>query len=138
LRWVTNFTGPLSTTNVFYRSLNRFVPLNIALVTSKDIDSDEDGTVNADDPEPVPVDGLVSLSIVLTPPPDPKARLSWLALANSMNYLEYNTGMDASAWKLLTNVVNGPVKRRFTVEDAAPGVGDPSRIYRLRMTLPPQ
>ena len=55
-RWVPSYTGRLSSTNLTYPSGTNYT-FNIALVTSKDIDSDGDGCPNYYDPTPIPVPG---------------------------------------------------------------------------------
>ena len=55
-RWVPSYTGRLSSTNLTYPSGTNYT-FNIALITSKDIDSDDDGCPNFYDPTPIPVPG---------------------------------------------------------------------------------
>jgi hypothetical protein len=143
LQWVSTFTGPLSSTNIFYASTGQTYRFNIALVTSKDLDSDGDGIPNADDPEPIPVpagvvalaaetpDQLVDLSISRPKGAPEKFALSWMAPANAMNYLEAKPLLSASDWTPVTNFVSGPVTTRVTVEDSFSKEGQ--RLYRVRI-----
>lgn len=131
-RWVSSFTGPLSSTNITYSS-GRTYTFNIALVTSKDLDSDGDGIVNADDPEPIYVGDSTRLTIRWTTPPQP-ILLSWNALARSTNFVEYKSLLQGTNWLVLTNLVAGPVSEILTARDS---VSSPQRWYRLRVIPPP-
>lgn len=51
--WVSNYAGVYSSTNMQYPDGNTYI-FNQALAVSPDIDSDGDGTVNRDDPTPIP------------------------------------------------------------------------------------
>jgi hypothetical protein len=51
--WVSNYAGLYSSTNLAYPDGNKHV-FNEALVISPNLDSDNDGTVNRDDPTPIP------------------------------------------------------------------------------------
>lgn len=60
LQWVGDFAGPLSSTNIVNLCTNAdssvtscSYVMNVALANSKDIDSDNDGLVNAEDPDPL-------------------------------------------------------------------------------------
>ena len=85
-RWVSDFTGPLSSTNITYSNGNTYT-FNVALVRSQDLDSDGDGIVNADDPEPILVSGSFVVSVALVrDQQELNALLSWRALAYSSNF----------------------------------------------------
>jgi hypothetical protein len=153
IQWVSEFTGPQSSTNLTYPdgSVHTF---NAGLVRSKDLDSDGDGIVNADDCTPIPVPG-VNTAGAQCPSPSPIAPatakslstdnialsialvsggrevvLNWNATANSANTVEFADSLAGGAWQSLTNFINGPVDARVTVKDA---VGAPLRVYRVRM-----
>jgi hypothetical protein len=64
--WVSNYAGVYSSTNMFYPSDGNTHIFNEALAISPDIDSDNDGTVNRDDVEPIPA-GL-TFPITITGP----------------------------------------------------------------------
>jgi hypothetical protein len=60
VQWISSFTGPLSTTNITCLCSNAdgtftatIYAMNIALATSKDLDTDGDNLVNAIDPDPL-------------------------------------------------------------------------------------
>jgi hypothetical protein len=153
VQWVSEFIGPQSSTNLTYPdgSVHTF---NAGLVRSKDLDSDGDGIVNADDCTPIPVPGLNTAG-AQCPSPSPVALatakslstdsialtialvsggqevvLNWNATANSGNTVEFADSLAGGAWQPLTNFINGPVDARVTVKDA---VGAPLRVYRVRM-----
>jgi hypothetical protein len=149
LRWVSEFTGPLSSTNILYPD-NNFYTFNIGLVLSKDLDSDGDGIVNADDCTPIAVPGIdtslpcpgpalarsLALStqdIGLTATLAADGRevvLSWQAPAHSTNTVEFSDSLALPAWQPLTNFINGPVDAPATVKET---VIHPQRVYRVRM-----
>ena len=139
---VPDFTGPLSSTNIVYYFTNGLVitsntyTFNIALVTSKDIDSDGDGTVNADDSMPIYVPENAALSVSLAKLPARAAMLSWGALAYSSNYLEFKAASQTTGWQVLTNFLQGPYNGPVTVVDPVPATGA-SRVYRLRVDRGP-
>ena len=78
-RWVPSYTGRLSSTNITYPSGTNYT-FNIALVSSKDIDSDDDGCPNFYDPTPIPVPG----DTVLDCPSLAEAALARRAAASSV------------------------------------------------------
>ncbi len=150
VRWVSDFTGPNSSTNITYPNGVTHT-FNAALVRSRDLDSDSDGVVNALDCTPISVadfdstlpcpaasalaksvgyssDGI-SLSIALDQPAR-EVQLNWDAPAGSVNTVEFAETLAASSWQTLTNFINGPVNARVTVKDAA---GAPLRVYRVRV-----
>jgi hypothetical protein len=131
LQWVPDFAGPLSSTNIFYASTGKTYTFNIALVTSKDLDSDGDGISNANDPEPIYVPESAVLAVELAGTPR-RAILSWTALAYSTNYVEVKTSPNQSNWDVLTNFVHGPFTMPVNLTDPVPANG-PSRIYRLKV-----
>jgi hypothetical protein len=130
-RWVSSYTGPLSSTNITYPSGNTYT-FNIALVTSNDLDSDGDGIVNADDPTPVYVAESAVLFVSLAAAPVRCVELNWNALAWSSNYLEFRASASASEWQVLTNFHMGPFTWPVTVMDPITTDSD-SRVYRLRV-----
>jgi hypothetical protein len=130
-RWVSEFAGPLSSTNITYPSGNTYT-FNIALVTSKDLDSDGDGIVNADDPTPIYVAESAALSMTLTGASAKTAVLSWRALSYSSNFLEFKGASAAAPWQVLTNFHMGPFTWPVSVLDPVPTNGG-SRVYRLRV-----
>jgi hypothetical protein len=133
IRWVQDFAGPLSSTNLTYSNGSNYV-FNIALVTSRDIDSDGDFIVNADDPEPIYVPSSASLSVSLAGDPL-QAVLQWTALGLATNSLEYREGLAPSGWKVLTNFVHGSFTTPVTVLDPLKTNGQ-ARVYRVRVDPP--
>lgn len=131
LRWVKDFTGPLSSTNITYPSGSNYT-FNIALVTDQDLDSDGDGIVNANDPTPILVSENVTLSVGLTSIPVRAAALSWNAMGFSKNTIEYKLSPSTEQWLPLTNFVQGPFSWPVTVIDPLSTNGA-SRVYRLRV-----
>jgi hypothetical protein len=55
-RWVPSYTGRLSSTNITYPSGTNYT-FNTAVVTSHEMDSDNDGCANFEDSTPIPVPG---------------------------------------------------------------------------------
>jgi hypothetical protein len=152
IRWVRDFAGPQSSTNLVYPNGVTY-PFNVGLVQSKDIDSDGDGIVNRDDCTPIiPPGEELNTNLwfgALCPVPDLAQRLStpgiglgiahssgqeivlsWTAPAGSANTVEFSESLPAASWQTLTNFINGPVDARVTVKDA---VGVPLRVYRVRV-----
>lgn len=130
-RWVSSHAGPLSSTNIAYPSGSNFT-FNIALVQSKDLDSDGDGIVNADDETPIYVAESAVLSVSLAAAPDLRAVLSWNALAYSSNYLEFKASASDTNWQVLTNFHMGPLTWPVWVDDPINPTGA-TRVYRLRV-----
>ena len=130
LRWVSNFTGPNSSTNITYPSGITYT-FNTALVQDHDLDSDGDGIVNSDDPTPIFVPGDIGLRILSRAGLGGGVRVSWNALADVVNHLEFRDEM-ADAWHTLTNFLVSPFTQRVTVQDVAP-TNHHMRIYRIRM-----
>ena len=131
LQWVPDFAGPLSSTNIYYPSTGKTYTFNIALVTSKDLDSDGDQIANANDPEPIYVPDNAFLTVQVAGAPR-RASLRWTALAYSTNFVEFKTASTQDQWDVLTNFVHGPFTMPVSLTDPVPPNG-PSRIYRLRV-----
>jgi len=155
IRWVRDFTGPQSSTQITYPNGVTYT-FNSGLVRSKDLDSDGDGIVNADDCTPIIPPGEESNpglwfgancpaaavaaaksvstdNIALTITLGSNGRevlLNWNAAANSANVVEFTDSIAGGAWQSLTNFINGPVEARATVKDA---VNAPLRVYRVRV-----
>jgi hypothetical protein len=140
LRWVQDYTGPLSSTNLTYFFTNgptvtsNVYTFNIALVTSRDLDSDFDGIVNGDDPTPIYVAQNAALAASLLLDSGPQVQLSWKALAYSSNHIEYRSG-PSGGWQSLTNFLHGPFTAPVQILDPIPTNG--TRVYRLRVDRGP-
>jgi hypothetical protein len=133
-RWVPGFAGPLSSTNITYPSGQTYT-FNVALVTSKNLDSDGDGIVNGDDPTPIFVAEDLDLTIAITNLPPPRPVLNWNGLYNSTNAVLYVTNVTATNWQVLTNLVVGPVNQPVSYIDRS--ATNAQRYYRVRVTPPP-
>jgi hypothetical protein len=151
IKWVSNFLGAQSSTNVLYPNGITYT-FNAGLVRSMNRDDDGDGFENGIDCTPIPVPGFdtigqqcaspaplglgsakalansaVNLHIALAPGGD-EVVLNWDAPANSANTVEFTESLSEATWQTLTNFINGPVDVRVTVKDAAVA---PTRIYRV-------
>jgi hypothetical protein len=158
VRWVSDFIGPQSTTNITYPNGITYT-FNGALARNQDLDSDGDGVLNSDDCTPIIPPGLEDQPQfwfgALCPSPSPlraihaadvatenlnlnialsaegrEVVLSWDAAANSVNSVEFAESLTSGTWQVLTNFINGPVNARVTVKDAAAA---PQRVYRVRV-----
>jgi len=146
--WVPTFAGPLSTTNLIYPSGARYA-FNIALISSLDIDSNNNGIPNALDPYPIDIPGEIipplsarsllagettviaprlslSLSDKTTPP---RVMLSWTAPGFSENTVEFKDSFGEPEWSVLTNFVNGATSAPVQIYD--PSTSGAARFYRL-------
>jgi hypothetical protein len=101
-------------------------------VTSKDLDSDGDGTVNFDDPTPIYVAESAVLGVTLAAAPERSVELNWRALSYSSNFLEFKAATGTSDWQVLTNFHMGPFTWPVTVQDPITS-NSASRVYRLRV-----
>ena len=130
LNWVPSYAGTFSSTNVVYPdgTTNR---LNLALVTSCDLDSNNNGIPNCLDPAPVLIPSQVSLSAVLLG--GTNIVLSWNGVPFKRNYLELKRANTATNWTPLTNIfVPGPECPRLQVTDRITNTV-PQRLYRVRL-----
>ena len=130
LRWVRNYIGAFSSTNITYPS-GRTYTFNAGLVRSTDIDSDGDGPVNSIDPTPIYTDEDIGLTIASVNVPPLNVAITWKALFSSTNILEYNTNVNGLNWMTLTSFLTGPVNVTARVLD-----GIPDRFYRVRVLMP--
>lgn len=105
LRWVPSYAGYFSSTNLVYPD-GTTNTVNIALAESTDIDSDQDGIVNASDPTPFFVPNEVKFTLTLTNISAMNyAKLSWQSIPSSTNSVFYNTNLVVPNWQVLTNFV---------------------------------
>jgi len=133
LRWVSSFAGPASSTNWVSPATGIVYPVNLVLRLSDNIDSDEDGVVNRDDPTPFYFGENVGLKVGVSAAPAPAPVLTWNVLANATNFVEFKTNLLDPGWMVWTNFVrptNGPVT--LTV----PVTGAPQSFYRVRVQTP--
>jgi hypothetical protein len=125
LRWVQNFAGPNSSTNVALRN-GGFITVNRALAQSTTTDSDADGTPNAFDT--FPFDGPTVSASVTTQGGNNVVTLSWNGAASTTYTVDYTTNL--VSWQVLTNVTTGASAGTVTVQDTVP-LGT-IRFYRVR------
>ncbi|MBM3846841.1 MAG: hypothetical protein FJ405_11235 [Verrucomicrobia bacterium] len=118
LRWVSTYAGPHSTTNFTYtvNAINYSVDVNLALARLSDIDSDNDGLANRDDPTPIWIPAQAPLRCTLTNFANKinVPRLSGEALVTyydgastnvATNTIEYTLDLLNGPWSVLTNLV---------------------------------
>jgi len=147
VRWVFQFTGPRSSTNITYPNGFTYT-FNAGVVRSRDRDDDNDGVVNQEDCTPLPVPDFDStqpcpmadarpkalatseLGLTIAIAPGGGVVLSWDAPAGSANTVEFTDSLSSGRWEVLTNFSNGPENARVTVRDA---VAAPLRVYRVRV-----
>ena len=134
IRWVPNFLGPLSTTNIVYPSSNIY-PVNISLARAKDRDSDGDGIPNINDPTPIYTAETIGFAIDHDAQPN-RVLLSWQVVTGSVSHVEYKPVIVSSgSWQLLRST-SAPANMRMNMTDIT--TGRTQRIYRVRVDLPPQ
>ena len=143
LRWVTNYAGHFSSTNVIFPdgTTNTY---NIALVQSTTIDSDNDGIANGFDPTPfgtnnpaVPLSSAqMGLTITSTNNPAMASILKWRTIANATNYVLYKTDLTTTNWLPLVNFITPPsgTSSLVTVTYTDPATNS-MRTYRVRVDL---
>jgi hypothetical protein len=143
LVWVHEYGGPNSGTNFVYVRTNsyglvttNYYTFNIAEIQEPDFDSDWDGTVNPEDPSPIFTPSDIDLVVSLVPvglPPVINTKLTWTALANATNFVEYSAaGVTNPVWKPLITFKQTPPTERVSYVDPTPVVGEPARLYRIR------
>jgi hypothetical protein len=135
LRWVAEYAGIYSSTNLVYPdgTTNSF---NAALVQSQNIDSDGDGIVNAFDPTPILRPQDLGLTVAVTSQPAMGATVSWITVPSSSNTVYFRSSSGGGDWQVLTNLNVGPsVSGRVSVFD--PMTTNGGRYYRVMMA-PPQ
>lgn len=131
LKWVPTFAGPNSSV-YFTLSDGRVVAYNAALLAQPDIDSDRDGIPNLFDPTPVPTNDDIEFKVQILTPPG-RTLISWNALAQSTNKLEYTTNLSNGKWQTLTNFVNTGAGTKVNVVDT--NAISPMRFYRLLIDM---
>src|ERR1035437_5028917 len=130
LNWVAAYAGAFSSTNLVYPdgTTNR---LNLALVQSRDLDSNCNGSPNYMDPAPLlisQVGGFTAALIQRT-----NVVLSWTGVPLRTNYLEFKPSLMATNWQLLASIlVPGaecvPLQAVDFVTNTVP-----QRFYRVRV-----
>ena len=142
LRWVTNYAGHFSSTNIVFPDSTIF-PYNAALAQSSDIDSDGDGIANLYDPTPFGNTGHAAsfsppanFTIMLTNKPVLASLLKWQTVTKATNYVFYKTNFTMTNWLSLTNFItpSSPTSPPVTVMMSDPVAG-PMRTYRVRVDV---
>ncbi|MFN0069622.1 MAG: hypothetical protein ACKVYV_18550 [Limisphaerales bacterium] len=128
LRWVQDYAGPGSSVLVRLAGGNQ-VRMNRALVGSRTIDSDGDGTPNGLDATPFEPAALkVKMNVRRT---SAQADVTWFASPGRSYRVEYSTDLAGDVWTPLTTVTNDqPSPRDMAAQDSV-AVGGPSRFYRV-------
>lgn len=131
--WVREYAGFYSSTNLVYAdgSTNAF---NAALVASCNLDSDGDGLVNCQDPEPIFVPSQYQLTASLTNVPADSLVLTWQTLGGASNSVWATADLVAPAWQWVTGFTAGSFQGpSVMVQYVTPRAGAPSRFYRVRV-----
>jgi len=136
LRWVSSHAGAFSGTNVIYPDGSTNF-LNAALVTSCNLDSDNDGIPNCIDPSPVLLLEQARLTAKVVNNPNPALSLSWLTVGWATNRVYTTTNMRAPNWQFLTNVVSPPQAGPPFLKELIVPLSS-SRFYRVDVVVPPK
>ena len=139
LRWVRQYAGLYSGTDWVSPITGITYRVNTALLNSAEIDSDGDGVVNAFDSTPLYLGENIALNMVPGSSGSKGLTLTWNALANAANYIDYATNyttadIQVPEWRVYTNFVQGPLTESVTVE--LPVGSEDLRLYRVRVVEP--
>lgn len=138
-RWVSNYAGYFSSTNILYPDGNTYT-FNAALAQSHFISSNGSGTPNANNPTPFFVASEINFGLTLTNTVPPKASLTWNSIPSSTNYVYYKTNLMSTNWILLTNFVSPsavpPVGGWPIVNVLSDPLTNQARFYQLREDVP--
>ncbi len=128
LRWVQGFAGPNSSIATIVNG--KSVQVNLALRSSKLIDSNGNGIPNFYDAFPFAASG-VKLTASL-PAAAPAVAISWMAAPNTVYQVEYSSNPALNTWQTLLRYTNNvPTNRLVSVSDSiAPSVAT-RRFYRV-------
>jgi len=133
LRWVPTYAGYFSSTNLVY--LGQTNTYNLALVESRDIDSNGNGIDNAFDPTPFFLTSMTGPVVISNTPSGPLA-ISWNSIPHATNFVVYSTsGVMGSYTNLLTNFSTnnaGP----FTMSNFISPIPYPSPPARVMIFTP--
>lgn len=136
LRWVSRYAGAFSGTNVVYPDGSTNF-LNAALVTSCNLDSDNDTIPNCIDPSPVLLLQQARLTAKLVNTPTPALSLSWTTVGWATNRFYTATNMRSPSWQFYTNIISPPqYGPPFTKEFIVPLSS--SRFYKVDVIAPQQ
>jgi len=139
LRWVPQYAGHFSSTNIVYPDGTTNGPFNIALAQSTTIDSDGDGIVNGSDPTPFFVSSEVNFKLTLTNRPPLTALLTWDSIPAATNTVFSRTNLVLGNWLPLTTNISPSLVPPAGGWPITNTVSDPvtnsARFYRLRVDL---
>ena len=107
--------------------------LNAALVTSENLDSDNDGVPNVFDPEPVFAPSQYRLTASITNAPVRALVLQWQTIGGVTNTLYTATDVMATNWQVVTRFVSPPVVGPPTPTQIAVPLETGNRFYRVRV-----
>lgn len=138
-RWVPQYTGFFSSTNMAYPNGSTNT-LNIGLVLSPFLDSNGNGSPNSQDSEPVFVPSQWNVRFSLTNNPTTLGVLTWDSIPSATNVVYYSTNMmlPMQDWTVWTNfqslsqvppVGGWPITNLITV----PLHGAPHGFYHVRV-----
>ena len=100
LRWVPQYIGYFSSTNLVYPGgLTNTV--NAALAASTTIDSNGNGIPNASDPTPFFVNSQLQFSLTLSNASPRTMVIAWNSIPSSTNYVFYKTNVLSANWQEL-------------------------------------
>ena len=119
LRWVPQYAGYFSSTNIVYPNGTTNGPFNAALAQSLDIDSNGNGTPNGSDPMPFFVSSQVNFTPTLTNRPPWSVRLEWTTIPLATNYIYYRTNLLSPNWLPLTSFNNYYYSANVAVTNSA-------------------
>jgi len=137
LRWVPEYAGYFSSTNLVYPDGTTNGPFNAALAQSFDIDSDGDGIANGSDPTPFFVSGEINFKLTVTNKPPLTALLTWDSIPSATNTVDYRTNLVLGNWLPLTTNISPSLVPPAGGWPITNIVADPvtgsSRYYRVRV-----
>ncbi len=105
LRWVPNYAGHFSSTNIVYPN-GTTNSVNAPLANASDIDSDRDGNNNSTDPTPVLVPSQLNFTLAVTNVPPLTARIGWRTIPLAGNSIYYCTNLATTNWLPFTSFSN--------------------------------
>lgn len=132
LRWVSSFAGPNSSVYVISNGVP--IRVNLALRTSRVIDSDGDGVPNYYDP--YPFDSPLRLAVAMAQtnaPAGTSLAVSWEAKPGAVYEVEFTTNVPPSHWQPMLRFTNNVFTNRLvTVFDTNAPAGAPRKFYRVK------
>ncbi|HEX9046740.1 MAG TPA: hypothetical protein VF988_06920 [Verrucomicrobiae bacterium] len=105
LRWIPQYSGYFSSTNLVYAGGFSHT-VNAALAGSTSLDSNGNGIPNAYDPTPFFLPSQVQFHSRVSSASPRKMALVWNSIPGATNYVLYRTNLFAGGWSVLTNFVS--------------------------------